>query len=83
MVLQLLFNFKALGLCLAQDEINWGHFFFYIIQKRYTTCVDMTDFCTKLESINATVNSEIFSSIFNFLRDSSKDLSKHDSYILM
>lgn len=43
----------------------------------------MIDFCIKLESINVMVNLEIFLSIFNFLRDSFKDLLKYDFYILV
>lgn len=43
----------------------------------------MIDFCIKLESINVMVNLEIFLSIFNFLRDSFKDLVKYDFNILV
>lgn len=43
----------------------------------------MIDFCIKLESINVMVNLEIFLSMFNFLRDSFKDLLKYDFYILV
>lgn len=45
----------------------------------------MIDFCIKLGSINVMVNLEIFLSIciFNFLRDSFKDLLKYDFYILV